>query len=679
MSGILNEKEREVVEAVKNKFLEYGNELRQIDGMDDPVDINGASKYVVCELDNVVRELNGFDSELFIISVMGMLKSGKSSLINLLARSKSASPTGYGTDTTLRPALIMQATDEKKEGEIEVWLPQGNCQIRETLLASLFNCLRGIGNCPDNVRRNSYPLTQKNLKNILCKKHGGIENEIPVEPLMVVVRVSKDTESLLSSNTILLDTPGLDSVNSEWTKNGNLLYLMLLEKSDLILFLQSSVAPLNISAEGILDDLHSRNRKRPIWLVQNIMEAKHWLTQESIDKENEEQKTTALKSFQAMQGIISENYSVNLGKASPKVFRDENLQEPNSEECLYDASGLDSFVKNMRSALEKTAGQLRKDNCTAAVKAQVGDLLAVLEKFLEKNAQNLKTAEDYKVEIVERFNRLIGYINPDSMPSEYRPAPIRVEEISFYEETKSKFRTNEFDGALNRKFALDKRYKALDLNTFKNEQINHARENFRTFVTKLLPKDIKWFSGASAMELRKKISNNFEELMKKVSREFSEELSGIHRADIASKMDFIPSYQVEELRFDDYPPETWKNASWGARLLKIASVGVKSLTYSGEDARNRIHTTCSGNSKNLRDMLEEFCNSEQEGVKKYVSKWADMEFKRICRDYADRLEREKGNRLKAKDEEINSLQRTRTDISRIIDGIRNLLTKFDKI
>ena len=60
-------------------------------------------------IDSAIRAIDQFKSGIELISCIGMLKAGKSTLINMLARSRSASPIGFGQDTTLRPAVIRMA------------------------------------------------------------------------------------------------------------------------------------------------------------------------------------------------------------------------------------------------------------------------------------------------------------------------------------------------------------------------------------------------------------------------------------------------------------------------------------------------------------------------------------------------------------------------------------------
>ena len=61
------------------------------------------------------------DTNLFVLTCVGMLKAGKSTLVSLMAGNKDASPTGFGVDTTMRPALIVSAGKESAGGCIDVW------------------------------------------------------------------------------------------------------------------------------------------------------------------------------------------------------------------------------------------------------------------------------------------------------------------------------------------------------------------------------------------------------------------------------------------------------------------------------------------------------------------------------------------------------------------------------
>ena len=139
----------------------------------------------------ILNSLDAFGSEHFVVACIGMLKSGKSTLINLLARNRNASPTGFGFDTTLRPALI--TCSPESHGMIEIWLPNNADQkLTKASLNEVFLCLRGVKSSADvkSATCHQYPLTPANLENALCKAVLEADlNMLPCEPVMVVVKV----------------------------------------------------------------------------------------------------------------------------------------------------------------------------------------------------------------------------------------------------------------------------------------------------------------------------------------------------------------------------------------------------------------------------------------------------------------------------------------------------------
>jgi hypothetical protein len=359
--------------------------------------------------DGILNALDAFGSEYFVVACIGMLKSGKSTLINLLARSKDASPTGFGFDTTLRPVLITSSTDP--HGTIEVWLPNTPEQkLTKATLNEVFLCLRKVKK-PEEVKGASchaYPLTPANLENALCKAVLEADNNmLPCEPVMVVVKVPPNKDSPLSSEIVLLDTPGLDSGLSNWTKESSERYSWIIENSDLLLFLQSSVAPLNRNAADILRDIHARSPNTPVWLVQNEMCAKPWLPLERITEENNKQRTQAARMFNTVSHAIKQVYA-NLGKADSAIF-DDTLGGKLRKELLHD-SQFASVEANIKNDLISNIGPIRRRNCIDAVKRETKLLMDGLTGIANELEQKRQSAQDRIVAIVRFKSQFRDYL-----------------------------------------------------------------------------------------------------------------------------------------------------------------------------------------------------------------------------------------------------------------------------
>ena len=350
---------------------------------------------------NILNALDAFGSEHFVVACIGMLKSGKSTLINLLARSKDASPTGFGFDTTLRPVLITSSPEP--HGMIEIWLPNNADQkLTKASLNEVFLCLRKVKK-PEEVKGASchaYPLTPANLENALCKAVLEADNNmLPCEPVMVVVKVPPNKDSPLSSEIVLLDTPGLDSGISEWTASSSERYSWIIENSDLLLFLQSSVAPLNRNATKILHDIRARSPNTPVWLVQNEMCAKPWLPPERITEENTKQRTQAARMFNTVSRAFKQVYA-NLGKADSAIF-DDSLGDGLRWGLLRE-SQFGTLEQNVKDDLIRNIGPIRRRNCIDAVVREAQTMLDGLDGICKRLEAQLREKQN-RVDALERF------------------------------------------------------------------------------------------------------------------------------------------------------------------------------------------------------------------------------------------------------------------------------------
>ena len=390
--NILNGNERKQLSALKQNisttadFQTLPNE-----------DIEKIADWTAC----LMNALDAFGSEYFVVSGIGMLKSGKSTLINLLARNKNASPTGFGFDTTLRPALI--TCTQEPQGMIEIWLPNhADQKLTKASLNEVFLCLRKVKKSADvkSATCHQYPLTPANLESALCKAVlEADQNMLPCEPVMVVVKVPQNKESPLSSEIVLLDTPGLDSGISEWTTSASERYSWIIENSDLLLFLQSSVAPLNRNATKILHDIHARSPNTPVWLIQNEMCAKPWLPLERITEENTKQRTQAARMFNTVSRAFKQVYA-NLGKADSAIF-DDSLGDGLRWSLLRE-SQFGSLEQNIRYDLIRNISPIRRRNCVDAALREAQNMLNGLSEIQGRLEAKQQEAQN-SLNALERF------------------------------------------------------------------------------------------------------------------------------------------------------------------------------------------------------------------------------------------------------------------------------------
>lgn len=636
-SGILAPRERECVRETQVRLDEGLKILRE----------TATAGELVPAWERISRELRGFDSELFIVTTMGMLKAGKSSLVNLLARSSYASPTGYGTDTTLRPALVMQARTEKPNGEIEVWFEidsseSENSEARRKILADVFDYLRGVAPQPLNARSESHPLTSEKLSRILCTENGGGNgNELPKEPIIVVVRVPRDEASLLGEKIVVLDTPGLDSMSSKWTESG--WYQWLMAESDLLLFLQSSVAPLNKEAGTVLREIKETKREIPIWLIQNRMEAKHWLSEAAQNAANDDQRKTAVSHFEKF-GMSKENYTVNLGKMCSAIFEQEKIDEKREfcAEALKEESGFPELEKAIKANLDRNAAKQRRRNCANKVCSEYRETEKSLEAFLEtrirERAEELAKTEQT---IEAAYNELYEKIEPTKTSVSGRMTQLKASEICFKNDG-FRFNADEYEEDLDQSFPEGK-YKVEKLNAFKRKCCENAEKCVRNTRLNLKISDVRWAEeggsdNAARKTLRDKLAEDFKNFITNIldSKPSETQILGannIERGEVGEAIRKLDG-ETGKCFFSDY-------LSAGKNWV---SLGLTEKSRSRKDALDVIKGS-KNKGETLKATLEAYFATEEKKARVAVAEWANERLKTLCRDFLKKLEERKNEKL----------------------------------
>lgn len=335
------------------------------------------------------------DTNLFVLTCVGMLKAGKSTLVSLMAGNKDASPTGFGVDTTMRPALIVSAGKESAGGCIDVWKSRDLKDNARDANRSKQDEFEGIllRECKGERPSEHCELNAENLKHALC------DEEVD-EPVLVVVRVPRRDESILvKSKVVILDTPGLDSAKSIWTshekdadsekpdgrKNEDR-YKWILDATDMAVFIQSSVSALNRNATNVLSDL--KKEKKATWLVHNEMRGKYWRTDDSVKPEESLQIADAVGFFQKA-GFDREKVcplKINLGKAydaMPGFTKSDEFKPEYNPVNLKQESGIDLFENRLNDFLQENGDRIRREHCIGLVGKRVDNLQVALNAGME--------------------------------------------------------------------------------------------------------------------------------------------------------------------------------------------------------------------------------------------------------------------------------------------------------
>lgn len=260
------------------------------------------------ELEQIVRSMDRarrqFDSKLFFVVIFGPLKAGKSTLTNTLA-GEYVSPTGFGKEITRRPSLVIQAKESgidqyfSTDPEVNHFLSQRRerkdtggvvaaedeiqklGEVREAFDA-VADYLRGIRSKDEflgRIRVNTLHLNAPSLEQALTQ-------DLTTEPLLTVIRCKGG--HLLSHGVAIVDMPGLDGSRSNWRADP--IHEWVINRAEFFLFVQSSVAALNNETHDFLKKIVAQSTKPPVWLVQNIFDARHWQPEEKRKKAADEQR-----------------------------------------------------------------------------------------------------------------------------------------------------------------------------------------------------------------------------------------------------------------------------------------------------------------------------------------------------------------------------------------------------
>lgn len=339
------------------------------------------------------RAKKEFDAKLFFILMFGPLKAGKSTLTNLLAR-EYVSPTGFGLETTLYPSIILKS--DSNNYSIDVYEMVDQRDDKEELFNKVIDILRGISamdDCRSRIRKITYPLEKKYIKQQLTEP-------LEVEPLITVLRVPGG--QLVTEQIALIDMPGLDGVKSNWIDS--VVHRWILERADFLIFIQSSMSALNKATVDFLKDAYLGSKKPPLWLVQNIIDAKYWREQEDRDHTTEAQKEEAKKQIKLSLGLTEDlrSTAINLGKA------DDGMSLPN--DVLLSESHFLEFEKNLEEIMSDSRVRIQQENSIKGVSAAIKNCCAIFDDYIHELNDLMDNNDAYikELEELERTLRDIG-------------------------------------------------------------------------------------------------------------------------------------------------------------------------------------------------------------------------------------------------------------------------------
>ena len=245
----------------------------------------------------------------FIMLVVGPVKSGKSTLVNLLAH-RYVSPTDK-LECTLRPTII-SSVEPGAEPAIEIYSSKDESR-KEKDLDLIIDKLRGIidddAELREHLTRESYPLSDENIENYIAPSYTRQDNSI-------ITAITTPGGKMLAGSDggkiFLADMPGFDG--NRINLSGPL-YDAMSRRVDLILFVHSSVSAFNVTSNEYLDKLREYNGSVPVYLIHNVFDASWWQDEAARRAEVERQSRSEYEEIKRKGFNIEPDYvsCINLG------------------------------------------------------------------------------------------------------------------------------------------------------------------------------------------------------------------------------------------------------------------------------------------------------------------------------------------------------------------------------
>ena len=315
------------------------------------------------ELFQSVKKLNNrvseFDGGAFLILVVGPVKSGKSTLVNLIAHAH-VSPTHF-LECTVRPSIISKGSKEC----ITRIFSKADSDKKVEQFDAVIDSLRGFEKLEEISMVNSeeYELNDENLDKYVTQV---LEEDVINNDDTLMTSITTSGGELLRENVFLIDMPGLDGGYANFD---NPIYKTISQRADFVIFVQSSNSAISKVSNRFLQLLQENNPKVPVCLIHNVFEAAYWHSEEDKQAVIEDQMEFARNEITRRNFLLNDwSYSINLGKVADA----DNYTEVKS---------LQEEVKRFRDLEKDMYGKVISNNTDIRLRSSIGRALNQLEKL----------------------------------------------------------------------------------------------------------------------------------------------------------------------------------------------------------------------------------------------------------------------------------------------------------
>ena len=362
-------------------------------------------EHIKNKLSQLSRRSLEYKNGSFIMLVVGPVKSGKSTLVNLLAH-RYVSPTDT-LECTVRPSIISNVNDEH-DCKIEIYKARHEGRKAEDL-DLIVDELRGIvteQELGEYLEKDEYTnYSDDTVNNVISPSYNK-------EDRTIITSITTTGSKLLARGPVdggkifLADMPGFDGNTSNLNDP---LYDAISKRVDLILFVHSSVSAFNLTSASYLEKLREYNEAVPVYLVHNIFDSTYWKNPQDraheidrqVQKEYEEIRS---KGFNIESEFISK---VNLGKVTDALQGAGAYVEGFEEDLQGELRKFEEIEEKLYRKITSNISELRLKRCEDRTRTLRDQLVDTITKEIFSLKQK-KDARDMMEHYVEHLEKELG-------------------------------------------------------------------------------------------------------------------------------------------------------------------------------------------------------------------------------------------------------------------------------
>lgn len=354
------------------------------------------------KLSQLSRRSLEYKNGSFIMLVVGPVKSGKSTLVNLLAH-RYVSPTDT-LECTVRPSIISNVEHER-DCKIEIYKARHEGRKAEDL-DLIIDELRGIvteHELEEYLEKDEYlNYSDETINNVISPSYNK-------EDRTIITSITTTGSKLLERGPVdggkifLADMPGFDGNTSNLNDP---LYDAISKRVDLILFVHSSVSAFNLTSASYLEKLREYNEAVPVYLVHNIFDSTYWKNTEEregeidrqVQKEYEEIRS---KGFNIESEFISK---VNLGKVTDALSGTGAYVAGFEDDLQGELRKFEEIEEKLYKKITSNISELRLKRCEDRTRTLRDMLVDTIAKEIS-SLQQKKNARDAMAHYVDNLGK----------------------------------------------------------------------------------------------------------------------------------------------------------------------------------------------------------------------------------------------------------------------------------